>query len=226
MRRIATAFTITAAGTAAAAGTAQAAPSIAISPAKPCYLSGETVTASGAGFNAHSSIEVKLDLTSLGRINADAAGNLAANVTLGRLRGVKSHTLTAIDGANPALVASTSFLATTNLVRVKPKRARAGRKLRLRGRGFLAGPRVYMHVRGHGYKSDKRVGRAKGPCGTFSTRRRIVPRSAATGSYRVQFDAKRRYSKKTRPRVVGRMRVTRRVGASAATASRWTRLPR
>jgi hypothetical protein len=104
-------------------------------------------------------------------------------------------------------------------VTVKPKDAKAGDKLRIRGYGFLAGPRVYMHVRGHGYSTDKRVGNAAAPCGTFATRKRIIPATATPGFYRVQFDAQRRYSKKTKPRVKGRMHVFRRFSATSARAS-------
>jgi hypothetical protein len=227
LRRLATAFTITAAGTAAATATAQGAPTITISPAKPCYLTGERISASGGGFTPGGAVQFKVDDQVLGSLAADAAGNVAAQVGLPRLRGVTSHALSATDLGDPGLTAAASFMGTTNMVTVKPKKADAGTRLRLQGSGFLAGDRVYMHVRGRGYKSDKRVGSTKGPCGTFSKRTRIVPSGARSGKYRVQFDAKRRYSKRTTPRVVGTMTVTRRVRSSAArTAAAWARLPR
>jgi hypothetical protein len=69
-------------------------------------------------------------------------------------------------------------------------------------------PRVYMHVRGKGYSADKRVAKPSGPCGTFATRKVIVPASAGLGRYRVQFDHRKKYSRKTRPRFVGTMTVT------------------
>lgn len=226
MRRLATAFTITAAGTAATTATAQGAPTITISPAKPCYLAGERISASGSGFTPGAAVQFKVDDQVLGSLPADPAGNIAAQVSLPRLRGVTTHTLSATD-VNTALAAGAPFMGTTNMVTVKPRKADAGTRLRLQGSGFLAGDRVYMHVRGRGYKSDKRVGSPKGPCGTFSKRTRIVPAGARSGKYRVQFDAKRRYSKRTTPRVVGTMTVTRRVRSSAArTAAAWARLPR
>ena len=49
MRGLGKAVAIAAAGSAALAGTAQAA-SLTITPAKPCYLSGERITATAAGF--------------------------------------------------------------------------------------------------------------------------------------------------------------------------------
>jgi hypothetical protein len=224
LRRLTVPLTITAAGAMAATGTAQAAPSVTLSPVKPCYLSGETVNLALAGFTPNGPVAVKLDDRTVGTASVDPTGSTASTFTFGRMRGATSHALTATDGTNPALIASTSFQGTTNMVNVRPKRARAGVRLRLRGFGFLAGPRVYMHVRGHGYKSDRRVGRARGPCGTFAARTRIVPTNARSGRYRVQFDARRRYSKRTKPKVVGTMTVTRRVRSSAArVAVAWSR---
>ena len=233
MRRFATAFTVVMAGTAAAAGTAQA-QLVGISPAKACYLSGDTIGFSASGYTAGGPVDVTLDGTSLGQLAADVAGNVAGEIVLGTMRGVRSHALAATDATNPALVASASFLGTLRRVTVRPAQAKAGRRLRISGAGFvssqdgsLTGRRVFMHVRGpRGYKSDGRVGRLKAPCGSFKV---IVPSGADSGRYRVQFDAARRFSRKTQPRFRGVMTVsTTAVGASAALfggaalAQRWT----
>lgn len=207
MRRFATVGTAVLAGTVAGAGTAQAA-AIGISPAKACYLTGEQITLTGSGYTPGRAVDVSLDGTSLGRISADAAGNIGATVKLGTMRGAKSHALTAIDTASTANAATASFLGTTRRVTVKPRNARAGRRLTLRGYGFFGRANVFMHVRGPGgYRSDGRIAKPQGPCGTFAVRRRIVPPRARTGSYSVQFDGSKRFSKKTRPRVRGTMRV-------------------
>jgi hypothetical protein len=211
LRRLATVGTAVVVGTGASAGAAHGA-AIAITPAKACYLSGETITLTGNGYTAGYPVEVALDGTSLGQLGADAAGNIGAQITLGRMRGAKSHALTAVDTANAANAATASFLATTFRVTVKPRNTRAGRPRTLRGYGFMGMANVFMHVRGPGgYKSDKRLARPQGPCGTFGVRRRIVRPGARTGSYRVQFDGVKRFSKKTRPRVRGTMRVYPRV---------------
>jgi hypothetical protein len=201
------AVTIVLAGSAALAGTAQA-QSLSIAPVKPCYLSGEKITVTAAGFTAGGLVDFALDGRALGPLVADPAGTAIGELQLGGMRGVKSHGLSATDQANPALVANASFLGTTRQVVVKPQTAPAGRERRLKGYGFLAGPRVFMHVRGNGYSSDKRIARPTGSCGTFATRKVIVPASAGLGRYRVQFDHKKRYSKKTRPRTVGFMTVS------------------
>jgi len=220
VRRLATTLTMAMAGTAAVAATAEAA-TISIAPVKPCYLSGELVTATGTGFTPGGQVGVGIDGTSLtgGPFVADGAGSLGLTVGLGTMRAVKTHTLTATDATNPALTASASFLGTTNTVSVKPKRGPAGTPRRLKGYGFLAGPKVFMHVRRRGYKSDKRIARAKAPCGTFKVRKTIVPAGARDGVYNVQFDAKRRYSKKTRPALRGKLTVYRTLSSTAARAT-------
>ena len=202
------AVTIVVAGGAALVPAAAQAQSVTIAPVKPCYLAGEQITATAAGFTAGGLVNFAIDGTSLGPLVADPAGTAVAPIQLGTMRGVKSHGLTATDQTNPALVANAAFLGTTRQVVVKPKNAPAGQPRRLRGYGFLAGPRVFMHVRGQGYSADKRIARPSGACGTFATRRVIVPASAGLGRYVVQFDARRKYSKKTQPRVRGTMRVT------------------
>ncbi len=220
MRRLATTLTMAMAGTAAVVAAAEA-QTIGIAPVKPCYLTGEQVTATATGFTANGQVGFGIDGTELsgGPFFADPAGSLGLTIGLGTMRAVRTHTLTATDATNPALTASAAFLGTTNTVSVKPKRGSAGTPRRLKGYGFLAGPKVYMHVRRRGYKSDKRIARAKAPCGTFEVRKTIVPAGASDGVYKVQFDAKRRYSKRTRPRLLGSLTVYRTLSSTAARAS-------
>jgi hypothetical protein len=84
---------------------------------------------------------------------------------------------------------------------VRPRNGAAGRLLRLKASGFTTGRRLFAHVVRRGYRRDVRVGRLKGPCRTLSVRRRVLPSGLAAGVYTVQFDTKRRYSRKTKVRV-------------------------
>ncbi len=181
--------------------------SISVAPVKPCYAPGDVITATGAGFTAGGPVEIQIDGESLGQVGADGAGAFGVPITLGVMRKAKAHALTAIDRTNPAIMATASFLGAAIEVSVKPQNAPAGTKLTLRGWGFMAGPKVYMHVRGKGYRSDKRIASAGGACGTFAVRKRIVPSTARDGKYKVQFDHKAKYSKKTRPRTGGTLTV-------------------
>src|SRR5262245_51455846 len=197
MQGLGKAITIVMAGGVVLAADAQA-QSLTITPPKPCYLAGEQITGTATGFTPGGLVDFAIDGTSLGPLVADGSGTVAAPIVLGGMRGAKSHGLTATDQTNPAIVANAAYLGTTRRVVVKPTNAPAGRARRLTGYGFLNARRVYIHVRGNGYSADKRIARPGGPCGTFATRQVIVPSSAGRGRYLVQFDAKKRYSKKTR----------------------------
>lgn len=232
MRRYATAFMVATAGMAMTATTAHAAPSIGLGPAKSCYFSNDKVTVLAAGYTPNGLVSVSIDGESLGQLQANPSGGVAGTITFGRFKAAKAHTLTGTDAANPALTASMTFYGTTPQVTVKPANARADKKRKMRGYGFLSGPKAYMHVRNHGVSTDTLVGRPNGPCGTFGpTKRPIVGAGAASGNYRVQFDAKKKYSKKTRPRLVYTLRVFRTFKAASASGfagatplSTWTKV--
>jgi hypothetical protein len=210
LRRFVTAFTVATAGTAALAAAADAA-TVAIAPAKACYLAGDLVTITGTGFSAGGVIDVAIDGESLGQRTAAADGTLSLPLSFGTMKAVKQHTLTMTD-TGTTVAGSATYTGTTHQVATKNRQGRAGRKVKLRGYGFLNGPKAYMHVRGHGIRSNVFLARPKGPCGTFVVRRRFVPPTAASGQYKVQFDAKKRYSKKTRPRLVYPLTVFRTFG--------------
>jgi hypothetical protein len=48
------------------------------------------------------------------------------------------------------------------------------------------------------YRRNVFIGKLKGPCRTLKLRKRVLPTSTPTGVYTVQFDTRRRYSKKTK----------------------------
>ena len=199
---------------AATAATAQAS-TIAIGGGKSCYVSGEKANMLGGGYTPNGPVTVSLDGNPLGTLSADINGTVAGRITWPGMKGAKTHVVTATDQTTPALTASVTIYGTIRQVTVKPKHARAGKKLKLKGYGFLKGGKAYMHVRGNGYSADAKVGKPKGPCGTWSGKRHVVPTSASSGLYNVQFDQKKRYSKKTKPRVRGTMTVTRTLSSTA-----------
>ena len=204
MRRLGMALTIAVIGAVGVASAAQGQASIGIAPVKPCYQPRDVITATGGGFTAGGAVDIQINGTSLGQIPADGAGAFGVPITLGVMRKAKSYALTAIDQTNPAIMATTSYLGAVTEVSVSPKNAPAGTTRTIKGWGFVGGPKVYMHVRGPGgYKSDTKIAKAGGPCGTFGVRKRMTPSSVSDGKYKVQFDHKSKYSKKTRPRATG-----------------------
>jgi hypothetical protein len=216
-------MTVATAGMTAMAGTAQAA-SLGLSPGQPCYMSGEQAQLDASGYTANSTVTGTFAGLS-GTFNTDAAGNTGALLTFPGVKGIKTETATITDDTNPAITASLSMLVTRRHVDVNPTHAAAGKKLRIKGYGLTGGPKVYMHIRGpHHYRSDTKIGKAHGPCGTFKTRRKIVGKGAAAGAYKVRFDHKKKYSKKTVPQTGGTLTITHTFHAvgARATAAGWT----
>jgi len=145
--------------------------------------------------------------------------------TGGVSRGERRYAFEAIDGTNNAIRAATQLRVSALAVSVRPGGGSPSRPRRVRARGFVGGRTLYAHVRrGRGYKLRVRIGRLRGACATVSARRRLLKRRTPVGTYRVQFDARRRYSRcrrvtATRACLVLRVRVFRTFRFSSASAS-------
>jgi hypothetical protein len=224
LRRVMTAITVATVGLATTAATASAA-SINLSPLQSCYLATKSATLNGAGFTPGGFVNVTVDGQSGGGTQADTAGNFAGQFNFGPMKAVKTHTITATDATNPAITATTTFVGTTHQV-VFPKRSgKPGKKVKLRGYGFIFGPKAFMHVRGHGIKSNKFLARPKAPCGTFTVRKAIVPSDAPVGKYRLQFDHVKRYSKRTPEKFLLQLTVFRTFNSTAFGGAGWALAP-
>lgn len=198
---------------------AQAA-TLTLSGSKDCYRLGDQLTLSGSGFTPAAPASIALDGASLGEVQADAAGNFSAPLRIADLTGVRRRTVTATDTVNPANVATAQFLGSALAVKVRPKTGKAGRKVRIQASGFTTGKRLYAHALRRGYRRNVFISRLKGPCRRGKARRVVLPASAPAGVYTVQFDTRRRYSRKTKVWV--KFTVT--VGPTAASAAFQPRL--
>jgi hypothetical protein len=201
---------------------------IGLTPQKRCYRAGEQVLLGGTGFTANSPAEVTLDRRSLGQTLANAQGAIRGILSLGLIRGERNRLLAVTDQANPTNFATLTMHATGVAVSVKPKHAGPGRAVRIKARGFTASKRLYAHVRRGRYHRNVGIGRLKGACRKLSRRKRVFSAATRPGVYSVQFDGKRRYSKNTRPRILYRVTIFRRVvrrGSASAAAESWVRLP-
>jgi hypothetical protein len=202
--------------------------SIGLVPHKNCYRAGEKVFLGGTGFTADTPAEVTLDRKSLGKTQADGQGVIRGVLSLGAVTGERNRLLAATDQANVANYATLTLHATNVAVNVKPRHAGPGRAVRIKARGFTDSKRLYAHVRRGRYRRNVGIGRLKGACRKLSRRKRIFSLATRPGSYTVQFDGKRSYSKKTRPRIVYRVTIFRRLvrrGSVSAAAESWVRLP-
>jgi hypothetical protein len=182
---------------AVAAAGAQAA-TLAVGGTKSCYRAGDALVVSGSGFTPGGPIHFALDSQDLGTLNADPAGNITTSLTIGNLRGIRPRTLIATDATNPANVATAQFLGSPLSVNIRPKNGPAGRKVRIGAAGFTTGKRLYAHVLRKGFRRNLFIGKLKGPCRTLKVRRRILSAGLPFGGYKVQFDTRRKYSKKTK----------------------------
>lgn len=189
----AVALTAPAAANAAALGAA---------PLKPCYQAGENVTLAGSGYTPNQGVSLASDGQPLGSDIADPAGNFAGTLRVGVASGEKVKTYTATDQSNPANTASVQLRISALTVNLRPKRGRPERRFRIGARGFTNARTLYAHVVRKGFKRTVRVGRLKGPCRKIKARKRLFPKSIANGTYRVQFDGKRRYRRSTKQKVV------------------------
>jgi hypothetical protein len=175
---------------------------------KDCYRAGDTLTLTGSGFTPNAPVNVTLEGRELVGQDpiADAAGNFSTPLQVGNLQGVSQRALVATDATNPAITATTQFLGSALIVRVRPQTGTAGRRLRVSASGFTTGKRLYAHIIRKRYRRNVLIGKLKGPCHTLKVRKRVLTAGTPDGVYTVQFDTKRRYSKKTK--VWYRFRVT------------------
>jgi hypothetical protein len=226
MRRWLVAGAVTAAALIAPASSLGAA--LGVLPPKSCYRSGERLTLYGVGFTPNGSAAVSLDGKGLGLATSNAQGLLTGQIRLGSIRGERNRVVTAVDQANPANQASAPFRATGVAVSVRPRRAGPGKRVRVKAYGFTGSRRLYAHVRRGRFRKNVGLGRLKGSCGKLSRRVKVFAKGTSPGIYIVQFDGKRRYSRKTVPAITYRVTIFRRIvrrGFAAAAAESWTRLP-
>jgi hypothetical protein len=197
MRRIPAMAALGAVAALVAAAPAEAA-TLTLTGSKSCYRAGDTLTLSGSGFTPSGQANITLEGKDLGTLPTDAAGNFSTPLGIGPLTGVSMRTVIATDAANPANVGQAQFLGSSLGVAVRPRNGGAGRKLRINAAGFTTGKRLYAHIVRKRYRRNVFVGKLKGPCHTLKRKQRVLAATTPSGVYTVQFDTKRRYSKKTK----------------------------
>lgn len=193
------------------APSAASAASVGAVPAKACYRAGERITLNGAGYTPNQGVTITSDGTALGSSIATPSGTFSGTLTVGVASGEKVKTYAGIDQSNPANVGSVQLRISALTVNLKPKKGPPNRRFKIGARGFTTGKRLYAHVVKGRFRRTVKIGRLKGACHKVKARKRLFPENVATGLYRVQFDSKRKYSKRTKVKVVRGFQVTRRV---------------
>lgn len=219
-------FAVPAAVVAAAAIVVPAAADAAtLAPSKACYGGGDRLVLLGGGFTPNGQVNLFANGSLLTPpLMATQTGVIAASAPVLPLTTstTKTSTFSATDAVNPALTASTPVKRTIVRVLVKPKNATPYTRRRFSARGFTTGKTLYSHtVRGKRV-SNRRAGKLKTACKTLSFKRSLFRKKAKTGTYKVQFDASRKYSSKRIQRVVFNVRVYRTVRSSSAASAATT----
>jgi hypothetical protein len=202
-----------------AAGAAGAAGAATLSVDRACYVITKRIPMmriTGSGYQPHSHVLI----TSTANVDASATVNGAGQISV-KVRApaphfakpsVKTFTFKAKDEATvPAIGAST-------VARVAPLGALHGSTPRAPGlkaltestnwsfSGFAPGRTIYAHYTIDGMQvAVKAFGTAHGDCGKLHTRAPLYPATPHHASYPVQFDSSPGYSKKTTPRITGRV---------------------
>lgn len=199
---------------------------------KQCYREADPrdpVVFAGGPFTPGGFVNVSRDGLPIGELQATAAGIVSGVLTRPPIidpARQRPFTVVATDQRNPALTGSLTRLVSQLNVTVRPSGGRPAARRRISARGFTGGGRLYAHVvRGRRTRLVD-IGRLAGPCGTLTTRRRLFRERQRRGTYRVQFDASRRYARSTYPQLAFRVRIFTvfRPRSSAASADRWVRI--
>ena len=214
--RLAAATVMAAAAVAPAAAQAPP-PTLSDNTGKRCYGTSDQFRLAGSGFTPGGNVVLTQDGRTFARATASPpAGTFAGTVRLPTIRrGKTSTTYTATDQSNPALVANLALRVSATTVVIRPANARPTARRRITARGFTAGSTLYMHVaRGRSVRTV-RIGRLRGACRNVTGRKALFGKRYKVGTYRVQFDAFRRY-RSTRPQKVVFPLTVRRVFRPAA----------
>jgi len=197
-----------------------------------CFRPGTTAALSGSGYTPNGLVGIGQDGVLRAAPRANAVGNIAANFTTpSQSSGSRLYNFQAVDATNTAINAVTQVRISALNVSIRPRSGSPSARRRIGARGFIGGRTLYSHARrGRRYKVNVRIGRLRGPCAKLSARKRILRRGTSPGTYRVQFDARRRYRRCSRPTatracVVFRVTVFRTFrfssASAASTGERW-----
>jgi hypothetical protein len=173
----------------------------------PCYVSAgeaedarETIEIKGVDFAQESTVDVLFDGVLMGVAPTGSTGEFAISFPAPfLLKGERPLVVTVRDAAQQV----DKVTRITNLaMRVSPRRATPGRRVRFRGRGFTQPAPVFAHYLfgGKEQKTVRLARRSTSPCGTFKVKRRLIPiDNARNGRWIMQVDQKRAYSPKADP---------------------------
>lgn len=187
-----------------------------------CYGPGQEVGLTGIGFTPGAPVAVSVDGRQLGTAEANQVGEFDVTQRAPAISAKqRRYVFSATEEDDPAVTASTSFLVSSLAVKITPRgRTNPAVMRRIVARGFTSGRVLWAHVkRGKRKARNVKIGRLRGACHTLNVKRRLFPPNATPGVYTVQFDTKRRYSKRTRPNTTFSVLIYRTLRTSSVSAT-------
>jgi hypothetical protein len=193
------------------AGTAPATAAPTLAPLKSCYVSvgrfdpatgdpdSEPIDLAGDGFTPGAKVTAFVDGTiARNDLVADPSGAVLATVPAPlQDTGEREFTVTLAERDRPENAVTAASRVTMIEVTAKPRTARPTSRVTFVGRGFTDLKRpVWGHYtrNGRDRRTVRFTRRPKGPCGTFTVRRRQMPfKQPATGRWILRVDQKSRY---------------------------------
>jgi hypothetical protein len=174
----------------------------------------------GTGFTPGDSVLVSSgDGTVNTSVTADVQGNIAgradAPTPFFATPGAKKIGLTASDQAPTGTITATTTVNVTELgwehgsTKRQPGLRALTEKTNWSFSGFLPGKLIYGHYLFKGKQvALAKFGRAAAPCGTLKVRARLYPATPHHSSFSIQYDNSRPYRTKSRPRIIGPLKLT------------------
>ncbi|MGH2869879.1 MAG: hypothetical protein ACRDNK_20215 [Solirubrobacteraceae bacterium] len=178
-----------------------------------CYvnanpLKGAPIAVAGSGFTPGDTIEIEgqgvfatTTASPTGQILVGTGGPILST----KGPAAQSFTLTANDQTNPAgnPLAMTTVRMANLSVATTPAVARPTRKVTWHFSGFTPGKTIWVHYLHKRVVNRTSFGKAKGPCGMLSAKRKFYPGGHPHfAKYTVVIDQVKRYTKRARPRIV------------------------
>jgi hypothetical protein len=191
------------------------APTARVSIGSRCYRERTRIRVTGSGFRPGAEVDIEVGGSRAGAAIADSSGRIRGSAKAPGLNtslpGSRRYEVAAHERSNTANRATASVRVAALAFDVSPSLfVPPGTKVRFKLSGFAARKSLYAHYRfGGSTRANVRLGRTRAPCGTLSRRAAMIPkRIARKGRWVVQFDIRRGYSPRTKPRLRGTIRLT------------------
>ncbi len=164
-----------------------------------CYIPGQPMTISGAGWAAESAWGVSGPGV-FGSGTADGAGAFAFNTQAPSVpTSPKPRKIRLTGEQDGTQVASGSFKVVSFLVRPKSTNGKPTGKTSWSFSGFAPKGKIFVHVKRGKRSWTQKAGKGDATCGTLKTRMRrlpaVPPKKISYGKYRVFVDNRRKFSK-------------------------------